>query len=55
MLAITNINKKLMELIRTLVDKCIDEHTYIDNDEVSLERENKQHYKEIKNVSYHKH
>ena len=48
MSAITNINKKLMELIRTLVDKCIDEHTYIVSDEVSLEKENKQHYKEIK-------
>ena len=47
----TNINKKLMELIRTLVDKCIDEHTYIVSDEVSLERENKQHYK-IDNKKY---
>ena len=42
-------NKELMELIRSIVNKCVDEHTYIDNDEVSLERENKQHYKEVKN------
>ena len=48
MSATTNINKKLMELIRTLVDKCIDEHTYIVSDEVSLEKESKQHYKEVK-------
>ncbi len=34
-------NKELMELIRSIVNKCVDEHTSIDNDEANLvEKEN---------------
>ena len=34
-------NKELMELIRSIVNKCVDEHTSIDNDEASLVEEDK--------------
>ena len=34
-------NKELMELIRSIVNKFVDEHTSIDNDEANLvEKEN---------------
>ena len=29
-------NKELIELIRSIVNKCVDERTSIDNDEVNL-------------------
>ena len=34
-----DMNKELIELIRSIVNKCVDERTSIDNDEASLVEE----------------